>query len=59
MELGGLRVDNVELREKTIVEIVVVLDGFTEVKNRGLGGGDWERHGGMIAHGVNDQWSSD
>lgn len=26
------------------MEIVVVLDGFTEVKNGGLGGSDWKRH---------------
>lgn len=59
MELGGVRIDDVELRQKTIVEIVVVLDGFTEVKDGRLGGGDWDRHGGRIARGVNDQWSSD
>ena len=44
MELGQGGVDDVELREQTVMEIVVVLDGFTEVKNGGLGGGDWKRH---------------
>lgn len=48
VELGGGGVDDVELREQTIIEIVVVLDGITEVKNGGLDRGHGQRHGGDL-----------
>lgn len=48
MELGRGGIDDIELREETIIEIVVVLDGITEVKNGRLGGGHGERHGGRL-----------
>lgn len=46
VELGRGGIDDVELRAKTIIQIVIVLDRIAEVKNGGLNGGDWKRHGG-------------
>lgn len=56
MELGGGGVDDVELREQTIIEIMIVLDRITEMQNGGLAGGDGQRHGGDL-HDESRRWS--